>query len=59
MADVPGPLAAFIVSEIRRARGAGGMTLLMTAVPGIRVPLSLSWAGLDREELGHAQGEQR
>lgn len=26
MADVPGPLAAFIVSEIRRARGAGGMT---------------------------------
>ncbi|MBM0230940.1 helix-turn-helix transcriptional regulator [Micromonospora sp. STR1_7] len=26
MADVPGPLAAFIVGEIRRARGANGMT---------------------------------
>ncbi|MFD6565145.1 helix-turn-helix transcriptional regulator [Micromonospora profundi] len=26
MADVPGPLSAFIVGEIRRARGASGMT---------------------------------
>lgn len=26
MADVPSPLADFIVSEIRRARGASGMT---------------------------------
>ncbi|MFI7594007.1 helix-turn-helix domain-containing protein [Micromonospora sp. NPDC049359] len=26
MADVPGPIAAFIVAEVRRARGAAGMT---------------------------------